>query len=108
MEQLLVTLIKFDAFCNAGSMVEGIAKRAIDEGYETLSVKQKAVLTPFLSKMCSGSTDPGGYHNGCEKMLSDGDLVEAYELSEGGELQCEDCRSEDASYEHEWEKFSRD
>lgn len=110
MEKLLGILKAHDAFTDEDQKVGGIAQRAIDYGFDTLSEAQKDVLEPFLEMECSGSTDPGGYHNGCEKMISGDDLVEAIELSEDGleGIQCEDCRADDSYYQHQWERIEKE
>ena len=84
----------------------GLAKLAIDKGYDSLSSKQKTILEPYLSAKCSGVTDPGGYHNDCDVLLEGNDLLEAYQLSDDSEtLMCETCRDEKAQYAHEWQKI---
>lgn len=110
METLLRTLKEHDAFCNEDQKVGGIAQLAIDNGFDTLSPAQKKVLSPFIEMKCSGSTDPGGYHNGCENILCGGNLVEAIELSEDGldGIQCDDCRSDDGFYQHQWERMEKE
>ena len=58
-EQILDYQLKHGVFVNAAfAGAEGIAKRAVAEGFDTLSIKQKSVLEPYLSKTCSGVTDP--------------------------------------------------
>lgn len=108
-EALLRKLIEVDKFNKAPPMVAGIAQRAIDFGYNQLSKKQQEVLTPFLSEQCSGSTDPGGYHNGCQAILIEADLLEAYDLADNSDcIQCESCRQDDGYYAHQWEKIKRE
>lgn len=48
---------------------EGIARLAVNKGFRTLSEKQKKVLEPYLSTVCSGVTGPGGHHNECSAEL---------------------------------------
>lgn len=110
MENLIRTLIEHSAFDNEESKVNGIAQLAVDKGYDSLSILQKRVLTPFLTKQCTGSTDPGGYHNNCQQTLSGSDLIEAIELSDDGlnGIQCENCRSDDDYYQHQWEQIERE
>ena len=97
----------FDDASFAGA--EGIAKRAVKKGYNTLSPKQKSVLEPYLSKICSGVTDPGGYHNECSTELKGEKLLEAYQRCEDAEsLVCDSCYSEDGYYAHQWERISRE
>lgn len=108
-ESLLKTMLECDAFYEADGMVSGIAKAAIANGYNNLSVKQQAVLEPFLSRECGGVRDPGGYSNGCEKMISGQELEEAYEQQgHYGDLLCQNCREESDGYDIERERFMRD
>jgi hypothetical protein len=58
-EKILDYQLNHDVFANAKfPSAEGIAKRAVAEGFSTLSPKQVAVLKPYLSIACSGVTDP--------------------------------------------------
>lgn len=108
-ESLLKTLIEHDAFYDADSKVKGIATLAIDKGFDNLSVLQKNVLDPFLTHPCAGVRNPGGHHNDCQVILSEGALEEAYEQrGYFGDLLCEDCRDESEGYSIEREKFMRD
>ncbi|WP_220492860.1 MULTISPECIES: hypothetical protein [unclassified Pseudoalteromonas] len=62
-EKILDYQLTHSVFDNATfSGTDGIAKLAINKGFNTLSPKQKSVLEPYLSTTCSGVTDPGGYH----------------------------------------------
>lgn len=91
------------------SAAEGIAKRAVTEGFSTLSPKQKAVLEPYLSKTCSGVTDPGDHHNECSAELKGEELLEAYQRCEDTEsLVCDSCNSEVGYYAHQWDKMSKE
>ena len=88
---------------------EGIAKRAVTQGFSTLSPKQKAVLEPYLSNTCSGITDPGGHHNECPADLEGEALLDAYHRCDDTEcLVCDSCNSEEGYYAHQWEKISRE
>ena len=88
---------------------EGIAKRAVTQGFSTLSPKQKAVLEPYLSNTCSGITDPGGYHNECSADLEGEALLDAYHRCDDTEcLVCDSCNSEEGYYAHQWEKISKE
>ncbi|MBD0902493.1 hypothetical protein SB6415_00286 [Klebsiella pasteurii] len=108
-ESLLKTMLDCDAFHNEDGKVSGIAKAAIAKGFDSLSVPQKKVLEPFLSHECGGVTDPGGYSNDCEKLISGSELQEAYELQgHYGDLLCQDCREESDGYDIERERFMRD
>lgn len=110
MENLLRTLKKYGVFDNEEQKVGGIAQKAIDQGFDILSEPQKRVLAPFTEMACTGSTDPGGYHNNCAKILRDTDLVDAIESSDDGldGIQCEDCRSEDYDYQEQWARIERE
>ena len=46
-ESLLDAMLKHDRFHNQNAMVPGIAQRAVDNGYDSLTAKQQAVLDPF-------------------------------------------------------------
>ncbi|QXC55796.1 hypothetical protein KSS82_13325 [Vibrio mimicus] len=82
----------------------GLAQRAVDHGFSSLSERQQDVLSDFLTQTCSGVTDPGGHHNNCTCELSDAELLQAYREAFGGDdVQCEDCR-EEASFH----SFQRD
>ncbi|MGY0151857.1 hypothetical protein ACVQ8M_05085 [Edwardsiella tarda] len=108
-ERILSMQIEMGVFYNEDSKVSGIARRAIDYGFDSLSEAQKNVLNPFLSKPCSGQRDPGGHSNNCEAILEGMDLSDAYEHCDDPEsLQCELCREEAGFYAHQWESFSKD
>lgn len=108
-ESLIKTMLDCDAFHEADNMVSGIAKAAVAKGFDNLSVRQQAVLEPFLSHECGGVRDPGGHSNGCAKVISGSELQEAYD-QQGyyGDLLCQDCREESDGYEIERERFMRD
>ena len=109
-EDILDYQLDHGVFDNATfSGTEGIAKLAVTQGFSTLSVKQKAILDPYLSKKCSGVTDPGGYHNECSSNLEDKALLDAYSRCDDTEsLICENCDNEEGYYRHQWEKISRE
>ncbi len=89
--------------------IEGLAQRAVDNGYASLSAAQQRVLQPHLSQPCDGVTDPGGYHNNCSTTLEGAELADAYEQEAYRDaLLCQDCIDEADGYEAEWERFSRD
>lgn len=91
------------------NFAEGLARLAVDKGYDSLSSKQKAILEPYLSVYCSGVTDPGGHQHNCGALLEGEDLLEAYQLSDDNEsLMCESCRSEQGYYEHQWQRISEE
>lgn len=88
------------------SKILGIARLAMDRGFSTLSVAQQRVIEQHLTQICAGSTDPGGYHNGCTTELIAGELADAYGNDyEGNGPQCESCREEDSFYEHQWSRI---
>ena len=107
--EVLNELIKVDALHEESEIVKGIAQRAVDFGFETLTTKQQGVINHLLSKSCEGVSDPGGYHNNCQAVIDGKDLVDATVNSGyyGGWL-CEDCRNESEGYEREREKFMAD
>jgi hypothetical protein len=97
----------FDNATFAGT--EGIASRAVEQGFSSLSPKQKAVLEPYLSKICSGVTNPGGHHNECSAELEGEELLDAYHRSDDTDcLVCDSCNSEEGEYAHHWDKMSRE
>ncbi|KPL99504.1 hypothetical protein [Vibrio splendidus] len=105
-EKLLAALLERGVFDNEEQKVGGIAQLAIDTSFDSLSHAQKYVLSPWLSQHCTGSTDPGGYHNDCSAELDGDDLLEAIELADDVEcLQCDSCRNEDSNYAHQYEKL---
>lgn len=109
-DKILDYQITHGVFDNAEfSGTEGIAKLAVEKGFSTLSSKQKAVLEPYLSMMCSGITDPGGHHNECKVELVGVTLLEAYESSDDTEsLICESCNSDQGYYAHQWDRISQE
>ncbi len=89
--------------------IAGLAQKAVDDGYETLSDAQQRILEPHLSQPCDGVTDPGGYHNECDAVLEGAELENAYEQESYREaLLCNNCIDEAEEYEAHWERFSRD
>lgn len=104
-EDILSHQLEVDVFHAEDSKVSGIAQRAVDFGYDSLSPAQKKVLEPFLSKRCSGYTDPAD-HNECHVILQGEALLEAYEDAEDSEyLQCEACRAERDYLDYREEKI---
>lgn len=108
-ESLLETMLKHDRFHDQDSMVSGIAQRAIANGFDSLTSRQKAVLTPFLEQPCDGVTDPGGYHNNCSVTLEGEELESAIQndMHYGG-LLCPSCVDEKERYRAEGEKIQRE
>jgi hypothetical protein len=88
---------------------EGIAKLAVAKSFSTLSTKQQQVLDPYLSRVCSGVTDPGGHHNECKFQLEGEALLDAYHRCEDTEcLTCESCDSEVGYHAHQRERISKE
>ncbi|WP_082388967.1 hypothetical protein [Cobetia sp. UCD-24C] len=88
---------------------EGIARLAIDRGYDALTTRQKNVINPYLTQPCSGVTNPGGHHNECTNVLEGRELLAAYHQSfDTDSLLCEACRGEEGYYENQWAKISQE
>ena len=106
---VLAELIKVDALYKESDIVKGITQKAVDIGFDKLSVKQQGVINHLLSKDCDGVTNPGGYHNSCRVILEGQELIDAT-INSGyyGEWLCEDCRNESDGYDIEREKFMAD
>ncbi len=105
-ERILTKQLEMGVFDNEEGKVSGIATRAVNLGFETLTDLQKRVLMPFLSQPCTGNIDPGGHHNGCEVVLEDDFLLDAYEEAEDFEcLQCERCRTEAEHQAYDAQRF---
>ena len=103
-ESILRRQIDGGVFENEAQMVGGLAQRAVDDGYDTLSAGQKRVLEPFLTQPCAGHTDPGGHYNDCEQVLTGAELLEAYEQSDDVEsLECANCRSQAEAEQRTWD-----
>jgi hypothetical protein len=109
-EQILEHQITHGVFDNVEfSGTKGIAKRAVSEGFDSLSDKQKAVLEPYLSSTCSGTTDPGGHHNDCSVELTGDALLESYQRTVDTEcLVCDSCNSDQGYYTHQWDRISQE
>lgn len=108
-EEILSEQLKADAFYNEDGKVSGIAKLAVDKGWDNLTPAQKRVLNPFLSKPCEGVTDPGGYHNDCKVVLTDAELKDAYdEYYQHEALLCQNCRDEATDIEAHRQQFFKD
>lgn len=108
-EEILSEQIKCDAFYHEDGKVKGIAQLAVDKGWNSLSPLQQRVLNPFLSHPCEGVTDPGGHHNGCEVILTEVELRDAYEeKAQHDSLLCQNCRDEADDIAAHRERFFRD
>ncbi|MFP5426337.1 MAG: hypothetical protein ACLGJA_10825 [Gammaproteobacteria bacterium] len=106
---VLTQLLDTGELDDEDSKVSGIAKLAVDKGFDHLTNPQKAVLAPYLERGCSGVTDPGGHHNECQRTLEGKALATALEQSEYyGEVLCEDCINESEQYSNEWDRISRE
>jgi hypothetical protein len=94
---------------NEDAKVSGIAKLAMDKGFDQLSTLQKAVIAPHLQKACEGVTDPGGYHNECQVVLDGKELATALEQGAYyGSVLCENCINETEQYSSEWDRIKRE
>lgn len=108
-EKILSHQLEHDVFHNLDDKVKGIAQRAVDQGYNSLTPKQKAVINPQLTKHCSGYTAPGGDNNECHRELSGEQLLNAYEQCDDTEsLQCESCLDLAAREKYIWDRDYRD
>jgi len=109
-EEILDYQLTHGVFDNATFLgTAGIAKLAVTKGFGTLSPKQISALKPYLFTTCSGVTDPGGYHNKCSTDLEGETLLDAYQRCDDTEcLVCEDCNNEQANYDRQWDKISRE
>lgn len=98
-ESILHHQLTHGLFDNEEQKVKGIAQLAVDKTFDSLTTLQQNVIKPLLAQLCGGVTDPGGFHNDCNLMLTGEALLEAYELCDDGEsLECESCRSESSYY----------
>lgn len=105
-QKVLEVLLENGSLDNEDAKVLGIAKLAIGKGYDHLTVPQKYVVDPFLSRDCDGVTDPGGYQNGCQVTLEGADLVKALKNEAYyGVALCESCIDESEQYSREWERI---
>lgn len=109
-QEILKQQLAHNIFENATFQgTEGIAKRAVAEGFSTLSDRQQAVLAPYLTQTCSGVTDPGGHHNECSNVLEEEELLAAYQRSSDSDsLICEKCENEEGFYDHQWAKIAQE
>lgn len=109
-EQIVIrALIEYDILCDEDSKVQGIAQRAFNNGYHTLTAPQQYVLSGFMQKQCEGITDPGGYHNDCHHTLSGQNLADAYAVySHHDAILCPECIEELSFYAHQWGRIERE
>lgn len=89
--------------------VRGIAKRAIAEGFDTLTAAQKHVLHTWLIRQCDGHTDPAGELHECHVELEGEALANALE-NEGyyGRAMCRSCIDEVEEYERQSDQMNND
>ncbi len=107
-ERVLNKLLEYDLI-DRTSTAGGIAQRAISHGYDTLTDRQKHVLSPFLTRVCEGVTDPGGHHNPCETELEGEAFAEALDSESYGDgFMCESCRDESGFYDHQWDRINNE
>ncbi|MEI8607954.1 hypothetical protein P4S70_01985 [Enterovibrio sp. Hal110] len=97
-EALLDHLIGLGKFQKKGAVAPRVAQLAVSKGFYNLTPVQQGILEPFLSEKCAGSTDPNGNHTDCTKILSDEELLNAYEESMDNIPVCESCSSQEAFY----------
>ncbi|VVO49427.1 hypothetical protein [Pseudomonas fluorescens] len=104
--KVLEILIQNGSLDSEDVKVLGIAKLAIDKGYDHLTAPQRYIVDPFLSRDCDGVTDPGGYHNECQATLEGANLVKSLENEAYyGAVLCENCIDVSEQYSREWEKI---
>lgn len=106
-EKVLAKLIEYGFLEQEDSKVEGIAKRAISHGYQSLTQPQKNVLDSWLERECEGVMDPGGHHNGCQIVLDGQALADALDSESYGDgFVCASCLQESNEYQRQWEKMN--
>lgn len=106
-EKALAKLIEYGFLEQEDSKVEGIAKRAINHGYESLSQAQKGVLSSWLQRECDGVTDPGGHHNGCQIVLEGQALADALDCESYGDgFICDSCVQEANEHQRRWDQMN--
>lgn len=106
-EKALGKLLEYGHFDQEDSKVEGIAKRAMSHGYDSLTQPQKAVLSKHLTRDCEGVTDPGGHHNGCQAELEGEALAEALDRESYGDgFICDSCDQESHEHQRQWDKMN--
>lgn len=102
--KVLEQLLANGSLDNEVDKVAGIAKLAIDKGFESLTGAQQSVLRPFLSHDCEGVENPGGHHNDCQMTLEGEHLAKAVQQEMYyGRVLCENCVDETEQYAREWE-----
>jgi len=105
-QRILAVLLEHGSLESEDQKVRGIAQRAIDEGYENLSILQQGVLKPFITRKCEGVENPGGHHNNCENILEGPEFVQALTNEAYYDaVLCESCVDEREQYSREWEKI---
>lgn len=106
-EKVLEKLLEYGHLDQEDRKVEGIAKRAISNGYPNLTQPQKAVLSKWLKRDCEGVTDPAGYHNGCQAELEGDALADALDSESYGDgFVCDSCQQTANEHQRQWEKMN--
>lgn len=105
-QKVLGALLRNGSLDNEEVKVKGIARLAVDKGYDHLTPLQKDVIVPFLTRDCDGVNNPGGHHNDCQVELEGAALAAALENEAyyDGVL-CENCVNESEQYAREWERI---
>ncbi|EMT5587738.1 hypothetical protein ACVPAH_004167 [Providencia stuartii] len=102
-QAILAELLRLDLFDN--SVAEGIAKYAISNGIDSLSVKQRAVIDPYFSMECAGYDVHGvgeeGHDLSGERLLH---ALQNYEMNEH-QVVCEECSEEESFYQYKYDKL---
>ncbi|HID9894803.1 hypothetical protein ACI2JW_08655 [Serratia ureilytica] len=94
-EKILSEQLAQNAFEGCERKVPGLADKAVQQGWHTLSEAQKYVLAPHLTAHCMGFTDPAGEKIDCPVVLQDELLLDAWENNRMYDsLLCEDCRTQ--------------
>nr|WP_315447127.1 hypothetical protein [uncultured Pseudomonas sp.] len=101
--EILKQLLEKSHLDSEDAKVSGIAKLAVEKGFDHLSALQTAVVAPHLTRLCDGVTNAGGHHNVCPVALKGKEFVRALE-HEGynGSILCENCITETEQYSNEW------
>jgi len=108
-QSILKKLYEQDLINNEKDIVIGIAKAAIDNGYDSLSDKQKNVINHLFDQECVGVTNPGGHFNNCKAILTEEELDNALELSMSYDgLLCFSCIDETEEYRRHWDRISKE
>ncbi len=105
-QDILREAFKYDLLHNEDQKTVGIARRALDQGYDSLSPLQRGVIAHLFSAVCEGVVNPGGHRNNCRAEIDGAELVEAISQSNYyGAVLCESCRNEKDGYRREWDRI---